>query len=117
MNINEIIKFIEPILKSYGFKRDRYTILFHLDDTIELRVETGNTVGNKIMKFELSDMSKREPGYHWGGYVSELKLDHSFDKNILCSTFTAWLNSIFELEEMQPYARSLKIKKIKKTAG
>ena len=113
-NRYEIDRLISPIAKKYGFKKEKYSPRFWLDKRFELKTSTGNQVGSEKLEFELSDATKRYPGCHWGGYISELQLDYSFDNNIILSTFGAWMQAIFELEEMQPYTRSLKIKKLKK---
>jgi hypothetical protein len=110
----EIDDLIYPILKEYGFhKKDKWSKILYLDNRFEFKTESGNQVGSKKLKFILSDMTKRNPGFHWGGWVSQLELDYNFDDNIILSTISSWLNSIFELEEMQPYSRTLKINKLK----
>jgi len=112
-----IYKYVSQEVRKYGFKKDYAGgISYYLDNRFELKVSRGRQVNNKIFEFEFSDMSKREPNYHWGGYISKMKLEESFDEKILYSTFDAWLKSIFESEELHPYMRSLKIKRIKKTA-
>jgi len=113
-NSYEIDDLVYPILKKYGFeKEDKWSSYLILDNRFEFKTQRGNQVGSKKLKFILSDMTKRELGYHWGGYISQLELDYNFDDNIILSTVSVWIQSIFELEEMQPYARSLKVKKIK----
>ena len=111
----DIYKYVWSVVKKYGFKKHNFR-MFHLDNRFEIQITRGNQVGNKIFEFEFSDMSKRKPNYQWGGYISKMKLEESFDEKILYSTFDAWLKSIFESEELHPYMRSLKIKRIKKTA-
>ena len=107
----DIYKYVWSVVKKYGFKKHNFR-MFHLDNRFEIQISRGNQVGNKVFEFEFSDMSKRQPNYQWGGYISKMSLKESFNENILYSTFNTWLKSIFELDELQPYLRSLKIKKI-----
>lgn len=108
----DIYNYVWSVVKKYGFKKHNSRI-FHLNDRYEITVSRGRQVGNKEFEFEFSDMTKRELGYNWGGYISTMKLDKSYNEKIIYSTFDAWLSGVFQIDELQLYMRSLKIKKLK----
>jgi len=113
----DIYKYVEKEAKKYGFKCEKYGTYLHLDGRFELKTGRGNVVRNTDYYIEFEDMSKRPGTQKWGGTISKIHLSGSHHQNIIKSTFEAWIKSIFELEELQPYARALKVKKIKKLAG
>ena len=107
----DVYNYAESVLKGYGFIKHNFRI-YHLNDELELTISTGNQVGNKEYEFQISDMTERPPGRMWGGYISSIKFDHTLDENILFTTFDTWIAAVFELEELQKYARAIKMKKI-----
>lgn len=108
----DIYKYVEKVTKKYGFKKHNFRI-FYLNGIFELTISRGVQIDNTEFKFEFSNIEKQIQIYHQGGYISILKLDKNLNENILYSTFDAWLKSVFQLEELQPYIRSLKINKLK----
>jgi hypothetical protein len=107
----DIYKYVEKAAKKYGFKQKNFRI-FYLASVLELTVSRGNTVDNKEFEFTFSLIPNRLPGYSWGGYISNLKLDKSLDENILYPVFDTWLDSVLKSKELQLYMRSIKIKRI-----
>ena len=107
----DIYKYVQKVAKKYGFKQHNFRI-FYLANVIELTVSRGNQVGNKEFDFNISLITNRKPGYSWGGYLSSLKLDNSYDENIIYTVFDAWLYAVLSLDEVKLYMRSIKIKKL-----
>ena len=107
----DIYKYVQRVAKKYGFKEKNFRI-FYLANVIELTVSRGNTVGNKEFEFNIALTTNRELGYAWGGDLSHLKLDKSFDENILYPVFDTWIESVLKSKELQLYMRAVKIKKL-----
>jgi len=115
----DIYKYVSQESKKYGFKIPyKYsTRIYHLDNRFEISVSRGNVVRNTDYYVEFEDMTKRPGKQMWGGTISKLHLSGSHHPNIIKSTFEAWIKSIFELDDLQPYTRSLKVNKVKKLAS
>lgn len=107
----DIYKHVQKVVKKYGFKKENFRI-FYLANVIELTVDRGNTVGNKEFVFNIALITNRQPGRYWGGDISNLKLDESYDEKILYPVFDAWLDAVLSIDELKLYMRSVKIKKV-----
>jgi hypothetical protein len=107
----DVYTYVWNTVRKMGFKRDNFRI-FYLADVVELTISEGNTVSDMFFEFNIALTTKREPNRHWGGDISTLKLDNSYDENILYPVFNTWLESVLASEELKLYTRSVKIKRI-----